>query len=144
MATLDSQNSSRPGLEGSHHLPPYSILYISPRGPHPNGILFQDSKVGVPKFSQLRLPWLWGCIISRVDLWLQWGLNQSCNPHWDLSNGMSHATCTRGNRLNSWLLVVGNQTANLTSTLSFDHNLCFRCPNASCKPILNIYVSISF
>jgi len=24
---------------GSHHFPPYSILYASPRGPHPNGIL---------------------------------------------------------------------------------------------------------
>jgi len=24
------------------------------------------------------------------------------------------------------------------------HNLCFRCPNGWCKPILNIYVSITF
>jgi hypothetical protein len=28
--------------------------------------------------------------------------------------------------------------------LSFDHNLCFRCLNESCKPILDIYVSIAF
>ncbi len=26
----------------------------------------------------------------------------------------------------------------------FCHNLCFRCPNGSCKPILDIYVLISF
>ncbi len=27
---------------------------------------------------------------------------------------------------------------------SFDHNLCFRCPNGSWEPILDIYVSIAF
>jgi len=57
---------------------------------------------------------------------------------------MSHATCTQGNRVNSQFLVVESQTINLTIGLSFGHNLCFRCPNGSCKPILNIYVSITF
>jgi len=33
----DTQDSPRPGLGGSHHLPPYSILWTSPWGPHPNG-----------------------------------------------------------------------------------------------------------
>ncbi len=33
----DTQDSPRPGLGGSHHLPPYSILCDSPRSPHPNG-----------------------------------------------------------------------------------------------------------
>jgi hypothetical protein len=28
--------------------------------------------------------------------------------------------------------------------LSFGHNLCFKCPNESCEPILNIYISIAF
>jgi hypothetical protein len=32
----------------------------------------------------------------------------------------------------------------LTPDLSFGHNLCFRCPNGSCKPILDIYVLIAF
>ncbi len=41
----DSQDSPQPKVGGSHHLPPYSILCPSPRGPHPNGIL---SKVGTP------------------------------------------------------------------------------------------------
>jgi hypothetical protein len=41
-------------------------------------------------------------------------------------------------------IMVGSQTANLTPGLSFGHNLCFKCPNESCEPILNIYVLISF
>jgi hypothetical protein len=40
--------------------------------------------------------------------------------------------------------VVGSQTANLTPGLSFDHNLCYRCPNGSCEPILDICTSIAF
>jgi len=55
-----------------------------------------------------------------------------------------HAICTQGNRVDSWLLVVGSQIANLTPDLSFGHNLCFRCPNGSCEPILDIYISIVF
>ncbi len=37
--------------------------------------------------------------------------------------------------------MVKSQTANLTPNLSFGHNLCFKCPNGSCEPILDIYVS---
>jgi hypothetical protein len=50
----------------------------------------------------------------------------------------------QGNQVNSWLFVVGNQTASLTLDLSFGHNLCFRCPNGSCEPIWDIYASIAF
>jgi hypothetical protein len=57
---------------------------------------------------------------------------------------MSHATYTQGNLVDSQLFVVGSQTTNLTPSLSFDHKLCFRCANGSCKPILDIYVSINF
>jgi hypothetical protein len=46
---------------------------------------------------------------------------------------MSHATYIRGNQVDSWLLVVRNQTDSLTHGLSFDHNLCFICPNGSCE-----------
>jgi hypothetical protein len=63
---------------------------------------------------------------------------QSCRPCQELSNNMWHATCTQGNWGNSQLLVVGSQTANLTPNPSFGHNLCFKCPNGSCEPILNI------
>jgi len=57
---------------------------------------------------------------------------------------MLHATYTQRNRVNSQLLVVGSQTANLTPSPSFGHNLCFRCPNGSCEPISDICVSIAF
>ncbi len=40
--------------------------------------------------------------------------------------------------------MVGSQIVNLTCNLSFGHNLCFRCPNGSCKPILDIYILIAF
>ncbi len=40
--------------------------------------------------------------------------------------------------------MVESQIGNLTLDLSFGHNLCFRCPNGSCKPILDIYVLIAF
>jgi hypothetical protein len=57
---------------------------------------------------------------------------------------MSHIAYTHRNWVDSWLLVVGSQTANLIPNFSFGHNLCFRCPNGQCKPILNIYASIDF
>jgi hypothetical protein len=57
---------------------------------------------------------------------------------------MWHATCTQGNQVDSWLLVVGSQIVNLTPDFSFGHNLCFICPNGSCNPILDIYISITF
>jgi hypothetical protein len=57
---------------------------------------------------------------------------------------MLHITCTQGNWVDSWLLMVKRQIANLIPDLSFDHNLCFKCLNGSCKPILDIYVSITF
>jgi hypothetical protein len=44
----------------------------------------------------------------------------------------------------SWLLMVGSQIDDLTSDPSFCHNLCFRCPNESCEPILNIYIPRDF
>jgi hypothetical protein len=40
--------------------------------------------------------------------------------------------------------MVENQIANLTSNPSFGPNLCFRCPNGLCEPILNIYVPRAF
>jgi hypothetical protein len=83
---------------------------------------------------------LWGPITLRVDLQLQWGLKQSCSPCRELFNDMLYATYTRRNQGDSWLLVVGNQIVNLTSGPSFGHNLCFRCSNGSCKPILDIFV----
>ncbi len=57
---------------------------------------------------------------------------------------MLHVIWTQGNRVDSWLLVVRSQIANLTSGPSFGNNFCFRYPNGSCEPMLDIYVSIAF
>jgi hypothetical protein len=100
----------------------------------------------VPKFPKLGLLQLWGLITLCADLQLRWGMKQSCSPRWELSNGMLQATFKqgKGNLGDSWLLVVRNLIVNLTPGLFFGHNLCFRCPNGSCKPILDIYISINF
>jgi hypothetical protein len=140
----DTQDSPRPGLGGSHHLPPYSILWTSPRGPHPNGFSLRDSHVGVPKSRQLGLPRLWIPITLRADLGSRCGLKQSCSSCRELSNGMSHIVCRQLNRVNSRLFLVGSQIGSLTPDPSFGHNLCFRCPNEQCKPILDIYIPRAF
>jgi hypothetical protein len=100
--------------------------------------------MGVLKFPKSRLLWLWGPITLRVDLRLKWGLKQICIPCQDLSNGMFHVTCTQGIWVNYWLLVIRSQIANLIPNLFFGHNLCFKCPNGSCEPISDIYISIVF
>ena len=98
----------------------------------------------VPKFPQLGFMSFWTATIFCLDLRLKWGINQSCSPFQDISNSMSYATFTKGNMVDSWLLVVKSQIGNLIPDLSFGHTLCFRCPNGSCDPILDIYVSIDF
>ncbi len=40
--------------------------------------------------------------------------------------------------------MVRSQTTNLTPGPSFDHNSCYRCPNGSCRAILDIYTSRPF
>ena len=120
------------------------ILYVTLPHLHPNGSFSQDSQSGVPKLSRFRLPGLWSPITLREDLKSKCGLKQSCSSRRELSNGMWHVVCSQVNRVDSRLLVVGSQTANLTPGLSFGHNLCFRCPNGSCEPISDIYVLRAF
>ncbi len=48
-ATLDSQDSLRPKLGGSHHLPPYSIFCITPPHLHLHGTFSRDSQGGISK-----------------------------------------------------------------------------------------------
>jgi hypothetical protein len=82
---------------GKHHLPPYSILYTTLQEWHPNGFLFRDSQVGVPKSPSMGVLQLCGTIISGANLRLGRGLNQNCSPFRELSNDVSHATCAQGN-----------------------------------------------
>jgi len=134
----DTQDSPRPGLGGSHHLPPYSILYNSPWRLHPNGYFSRDSRVGVTKSRQMGLPRLWSPITLRADLGSRCGLKQSCISRRELSNAMLHSRIGHREKVYSRLLVVGSQTGNSTPGPSFGHNLCFRCPNEDCEPILDI------
>ncbi len=75
-----------------------------------------------------------------ANLWLKWFLKKIYSLRWELLNDMWHATHIQINRGNSWLLMVRSQINNLTSNLSFGHNLCFNHPNESCKPILDVYI----
>jgi len=140
----DTQDSPRPGLGGSHHLPPYSILCDSPRRPHPNGYFSQDSRAGVPESRQMGLSGLWSPITLRSDLGSQCDLKQSCSSRRELSNAMSHSRIGHREEVDSLLLVVGSQTGSSTPGPSFGHNLCFRCPNEPSKLILDIYAPRSF
>jgi hypothetical protein len=140
----DSQDSPRPKLGGSNHLPPYSILCASPWGPHPNGFLSRDSQVGIPKLLRLGFLQLWGAITLCSNLQWRWSLKQSCSPRWEFFNGISQATYMQGNQVDSWFLMVGSQIANLTPNPSFGYNLCYKCPNGWCEPILDIYVTRAF
>jgi hypothetical protein len=57
---------------------------------------------------------------------------------------MWHIICNQVNWVDSWLFLVKSQTGTLTPGPSFGHNLCFRCLNEQCKPILNIHVARAF
>jgi hypothetical protein len=144
MGNTDTQDSPRPGLGGSHHLPPYSILCSSRRRWHPNGHFSRDSRVGVPKFSRVGVPGLWTPISPDSRVRSRCGLKQSCSPCRELSNAVSHSQIGCREQVDSRLLVVGSQTGSLTPGPSFAHNFPFRCPNEQCEPILDIYVSRAF
>jgi hypothetical protein len=101
-------------------------------------------KLGAPKILKLGFSRLWRPLILFADLRLRWGLKHSCSLCWELSNNMWCAICTQVNWRDSPLLAIDNQIDNLTSGPSFDHKLCFKYPNGSCKPILNICASRAF
>jgi hypothetical protein len=108
-------------IRGKSPPPPYSILCASLRHPHLDGFLSRDSQGGVPKLSRFGLPELWAIITLFSDLQLRWGLWQTCSSPQELSNGVSHSTCTHPHRgwVDSRLLVVGSQTVNLSPDLFF-------------------------
>jgi hypothetical protein len=104
---------------------------------------------GIPKEESRNCPsldsrGLWKLIIPSSDLRLEWSLKNCFSSPQDLSNGVLHSTCTHRGRVDSRLLVVGSQTVSLTLGPAFDHNLCYRYPNGSCKAILDIYTSRPF
>jgi hypothetical protein len=131
-------------IRWSHHLPPYSILCVTPWHPHPNGFFSRDSQSEVSKLSRFGLPGLWAFITFRPKLGLGRDLNQSYSSPQELSNNVSHFTCTHRDQADPRLLVVESQIASLIPGPSFNHNLCCRYPNGSCEAILDIYTSRPF
>ncbi len=124
--------------------PLYSILCSSQRRLHPNGFFSQDSWVGVPKLSQVGVSELWTLISPNCRVRSRQGLNQSCSSHQELFNAVLHSRIGHREEVDYRLLVVGSQTGSLTPGPSFGQNLCFRCPNEQCEPILDIYVPRDF
>jgi len=116
------------------------IVYFGPlHGAHIQmAFLSRDSRVRVSKSRQPRLPRLWSPVTLRAHLGSKCGLKQSCSSRRELSNGIYHVICSQVNQVDSRLFLVGSQIDNLTPDLSFGHNLCFRCPNEQCEPILDI------
>ncbi len=73
-ANLNSKDSPWPELGESHHLPLYSILCVSPQGPHSNNILSWDSKIAKIEISATLGPHNFACrplIEMRFDAKLQ-------------------------------------------------------------------------
>jgi hypothetical protein len=124
---------------GSHHLPPYSILCATPRGPHPNGHFVLGLPSGSPEIPIAKTP---ATLRAHNFLCRPPIAMRSEEKLYPLSRAFQRyvARCLNF----SQLLVVGSQTANLTLGHSFGHNLCYRCPNGQCKPILGIYASRAF
>ncbi len=138
-ANSDSHDTPRLRLERCHHHTPYSNFCVRPREWHPNGSFSGDSQSGIPKLSRFGLSGLWDFVAPRPDLWSGQGLNQTCSPQRELSNAMLHSQSPCREQVDSWLLMVGNQTASLTLGPSFAHNLGYKCRNGSCEAILGIY-----
>jgi hypothetical protein len=69
--TRTHKNHYGPDLGEATTFPPYNILCASPQGPHPNGILSQDSQVEVLKLPKLGLPQLWSPITLCVNVQLR-------------------------------------------------------------------------
>jgi hypothetical protein len=98
---LDSLDSPRPGLGGSHHLPPYNILCSSLPRLHLNGFFSQDSQGGVLKLSRVGVLGLWEFISPDYKIQLEEGLNQNCSTPQELSNAMLHFVSQRREEVDS-------------------------------------------
>ncbi len=86
----------------------------------------------------------WELITPDCRVQSRRGLNQSCSPRRDLFNAMLHSQFGCQEEVNSRLLEVRSQIANLTPGPSFAHNLGCRCPNDQCEAIFDIYASRPF
>jgi hypothetical protein len=80
-----------------------------------------------PEIVPVRALGLWELITLDCGVWSRRGPHQSCSSPRELSNAVSHS-----------------RIRCRVPSPSFGHNLCFRCSNEQCEPILDIYVSRAF
>jgi hypothetical protein len=97
-----------------------------------------------PEIVPIRVSGLWELIIPDCRVSSRRGVNQSCSPRRDLSNDILHFQFGGREEVDSRLLVIESQIANLTPGPSFDHNLGCRCSNDQCEAIFDIYASRPF
>jgi hypothetical protein len=121
------QDSPRPELGGSHHLPSYSILCVCPQDQHP---FVPGLPSGSPKILTSRTPTTSGAHNFVCRPLIEMRSKAKFILCQELSNNMSHTTYTWGD----WGGVIESQISNNFDP-SFGHNLCFKCPNGSCEPI---------
>jgi hypothetical protein len=127
---------------------PHVVYFVALRGGYIQMVLFP----GIPKLESrncletvpVGVPGLWEFITPDCRVRLQQGLNQSCSSPREISNAVLHSRIGHREEVDSRLLVVGSQIANLTPDPSFTHNLGYRCPNDQCEAILDIYASRTF
>jgi len=63
---MDSLDSPQPGLEGNHHLPPYSILCVCPQYLHPNGFFVPALPRRSPEIFPIWIPGTLGAHNSQL------------------------------------------------------------------------------
>jgi hypothetical protein len=145
--TLDHKTHHNPDSGEATTFP--HIVYSAARG---RGYIQMAQIPGTPKLKSrncpeivpVRVSGLWELITPDSRIRSQRGLNQSFSPRQDLSNAVSHSQIECREEVDSRLLVVGSQIANLTPGPSFSHNLGYRCPNDQCEAIFDIYASRPF
>jgi hypothetical protein len=97
-----------------------------------------------PEIVLVGVPRLWKLISPNFQVRLERGLNQCYSSPRERFNAMLRSVIGYREEVDSRLLVVGSQTANLTPGRSFAHNLGCRCPNGQCEATLDIYTSRPF
>jgi hypothetical protein len=133
-----------PQIWGSQNLPPYSILCVWPQGLHPNVILSWDSQVGSPKIFEIGTPTTLEGHNFLCRPWIEVRFQAKLYP--SLRAFQQYVAChLHVSKSGRFLNFSGEESiGSLIPDPSFGHNLCFKYPNGSCKPILNIYVPRDF
>jgi hypothetical protein len=127
---------------------PLIVFSVAPRGGYIQMALFPGTPKlesrNYPEIVPVGVPGLWEFISPDCQVRLERGLKQCCSSPLELFNAMPHTVIGRREEVDFRLLVVGSQTASLTPSPSFAHNLGCICPNGQCEASLDIYTSRTF